>query len=267
MINTINNSSFTGERFIPECAELESEIYGCHMERYKFADNFVKDKIILDLSCGDGYGSFMLAQTASVVYGIDKDKETIDLAKIKYKKENLHFSVGMAEAINFSENFFDVVVSFETIEHLTEGEQKLFLSGVKKSLRKGGKFIISTPDKDIGGFGHNRFHLTDLNKQDFIELMSVYFHLEKLYGQDVMRKRSALISSIRTIIDFLKTGLFWQKIKKITPSVVKSNINKLTNKYTDVSPTKISSFSKYSPQELDPGFSAKYLIAVCQKEC
>ena len=59
---------FTGERFIPE---ILGEIAIEHFHRYAFAIRFIKDRKVLDLSCGDGYGSMMMSEYASSVHGVD----------------------------------------------------------------------------------------------------------------------------------------------------------------------------------------------------
>jgi 2-polyprenyl-3-methyl-5-hydroxy-6-metoxy-1,4-benzoquinol methylase len=260
MNNFIEKQDFTGERFIPEYANPESDIYNFHMERYKLATLFVKDKIVLDCSCGDGYGSFMLSKLAKTVYGLDKSEETIKLAQIKYKSDNINFLIGQAENLSFQENLFDIIVSFETIEHLNKMEQLSFINGVKKSLKSGGLFIISTPDKDIYGSDHNEFHLAELSKVEFINLLSKYFIVDKLYGQNIRRVKSFWAVFLRILADKFRAIWFWKKIKHLVPQSTKLSINNLTEKYV-----KGNSSSLYVPQELVAGFSGEYIIALCKK--
>ena len=83
---------WTGERYVPWMEE--GDIHYEHLHRYRFAKEFVKGKKALDLACGEGYGSFMLAEDARKVIGIDIDEVTIRHASSKYVKENLTFMKG-----------------------------------------------------------------------------------------------------------------------------------------------------------------------------
>ena len=100
---------FTGERYVPE---LRGTIALEHLHRYAYACQFVEDKVVLDIACGEGYGSEMLARTAQKVYGVDIDKVTVAHAKHKYKSKNLKFIEGSCEKIPLDDHCVDVVVSF-----------------------------------------------------------------------------------------------------------------------------------------------------------
>ena len=77
---------FTGERYLPNKFEESDSMSKMHLGRYNFAMQFIKDKNIIDIACGEGYGSNQLAGVAKTVTGIDIDNETIENAKLKYKK-------------------------------------------------------------------------------------------------------------------------------------------------------------------------------------
>ncbi len=102
---------------------LEPNVFGEgmteHLHRYAVAIELCKDKIVLDIASGEGYGSNLLAGVASKVVGVDISAKTIKAAKEKYasKRNNLEFMEGRAENIPSDKEMFDVVVSFETIEH------------------------------------------------------------------------------------------------------------------------------------------------------
>ena len=133
---------WTGERYIPEIEP--GIIHYEHLHRYKFAKEFVKDKMVLDLACGEGYGSFLLSATAKEVVGIDINKETITHASSKYLKNNLRFITGSISSIPIlEEKIFDVIVCFEAIEHIKEHDS--LIKEVKRLLKDDGIFIVSTP--------------------------------------------------------------------------------------------------------------------------
>src|SRR6202166_1480667 len=135
---------WTGERFLPWIKE--SRIAYEHLHRYAYASTFVKDKLVLDLASGEGYGSGMLATSAASVTGIDIDESVVRHATEKYGSRNLQFISGSITAIPIQEDHsFDVIVCFEAIEHI-EDQEKL-LGEVKRLLKPEGLFIVSTPNK------------------------------------------------------------------------------------------------------------------------
>lgn len=172
---------FTGERLTTEL----SGHYGIteHLNRYSFAADFVKEKIVLDIACGEGYGANYLANFATQVIGIDIDNKTIDFAKNKYKKSNLTFFASSALEIPLENHTVDVITSFETLEHLIE--QNEMIAEFKRVLKPGGKLIISSPEKSIYAERdpNNPFHLKELTFQEFANLLSKYFLNCEFYSQ------------------------------------------------------------------------------------
>jgi len=172
---------FTGERFTPEC---EREIWYEHYHRYAFAKDLVQDKLVLDVASGEGYGSFLLADTAKTVTGVDIDNISIEHAKGKYNKENLSYRQASALELPFEDNHFDVIVSFETLEHLVQHQE--MLAEFNRVLKTNGILIISTPDKkhysDDTGFD-NEFHVKELYKHEFKALLDNHWPAQKWYAQ------------------------------------------------------------------------------------
>ena len=106
------------ERYLPQMtgAHISYE----HWHRYLFAARLVAGKAVLDVACGEGYGSRLLAETAASVVGVDVDPAAVRDAAASYPAWNLTFLCGPAELIPVEgEHVFDVIVSFETLEHLT----------------------------------------------------------------------------------------------------------------------------------------------------
>ncbi len=174
---------FSGERFIPGMTggiELE------HLNRYFFViyQFNLKDKKILDIACGEGYGSYLLSKFANSVIGIDIDKETITHATEKYEAENLRFLQGDAVCIPLDDNSVDCVVSFETIEHHNKHEEMLL--EIKRILTKKGILVISSPDKlhysDSSGT-KNEFHAKELYYDEFKDLIKKHFEQTYFFSQ------------------------------------------------------------------------------------
>ncbi|MBO9127832.1 glycosyltransferase [Rhizobium sp. 16-545-1B] len=176
--------SFTGERYVPE---IEGNIFLEHMHRYLLAGGHVAGKDILDIASGEGFGSFFLARTAASVVGVDISAEAVAHAQSKYVRENLHFKIGSAASIPLENHSVDVVVSFETIEHHDQHEE--MMKEIKRVLRPGGRLIISSPEKheysDVPGF-QNPFHVKELYRDEFLDLVGRHFSSFAIYGQRVI---------------------------------------------------------------------------------
>ena len=176
----------TGERFIPEAKDEELEIE--HLERYECIRELVKGKKVLDAACGEGYGSHLLSQTADSVLGIDIDQKTIEHAKRKYcGSTNLSYEQASVSDMSIvPSNSMDVIVSFETIEHIDEKCQKMFLNEISRILKPDGLLIMSTPDKkeysDKYSF-HNPFHKKEFYVPEFEAFLHQKFKNIKLYNQ------------------------------------------------------------------------------------
>ncbi|MCH8508452.1 MAG: glycoside hydrolase family 99-like domain-containing protein [Phycisphaerales bacterium] len=171
---------FTGERFVPGITgEIEAE----HVARYLFAAALCKGKSVLDIACGEGYGSAMLSQVASEVVGVDIDPGTVEHATKIYGGDGLRFEVGSCEQIPAKRHSFDAVVSFETIEHI--GDHARFLREVRRVLRPGGVFVCSTPDKSVylAGQEPNPFHKKELTGAEFERLLSARFEHAAFFAQ------------------------------------------------------------------------------------
>ena len=134
--------TFTGERFIPSC---EREIWYEHYHRYAMALQWVEGLDVLDAACGEGYGSDLLATRAKSVTGVDISETAISHAQNKYQRENLKFTSSNVIKLPFKDNSYDVVVSFETLEHLIEHDE--LVQEFRRVLKSDGRLIISTPDK------------------------------------------------------------------------------------------------------------------------
>jgi SAM-dependent methyltransferase len=177
--------SFTGERFTPECVR---EIWYEHWHRYAFARSLVRGKRVLDAACGEGYGSNLLADSAAEVIGVDISEQAIAHARTRYaSRGNLSFAVGDAAALDFPAQRFDIVVSFETLEHLAA--QQELVAGFARVLADDGVLLISSPDKqtysDVAGF-RNEFHVRELYREELLDLLRPHFPEVRLYGQKLL---------------------------------------------------------------------------------
>jgi ubiquinone/menaquinone biosynthesis C-methylase UbiE len=187
---------FTGERFTTAAPLLNTQIYHEHLHRYLFAAQFVRGLAVLDIACGEGYGSALLAASAASVVGVDVSAETIAHAKRKYRLSNLRFLTGECRSIPVKAQSVDVVVSFETIEHLEEHE--VFMREIRRALKPGGLLIISSPDREKyegRGAKKNPFHKKELSPLEFADLMRQHFQHVALLEQKLVAGSSLEVSA------------------------------------------------------------------------
>jgi len=175
----------TGERFLPWM--IDAQISYEHLHRYAFVLPLVKGKKVLDIACGEGYGSNMMSGEADSVLGIDIDFETIKHAQNRYIKDNLQFLQGSLFDVPVrGKEEFDIIVSFESIEHISEHEQ--YISEMARLLKQDGIFIVSTPNKLVYSDGpsyKNPFHKKELYFDEFSNLLRSRFKYINLYGQKI----------------------------------------------------------------------------------
>lgn len=152
----------------PERPNIEASI---HFARYAIAKNLVKGKKVLDLACGEGYGSFLLKQAgADHVVGVDVCSETVQRAQRAFGGVGLEFIAADASSIKeiFPSGGFDVVVSIETVEHLAVPES--FLKALAYVAGSDAVIIVSCPN-DYWYFPdeslHNPYHLRKFRFEEF----------------------------------------------------------------------------------------------------
>jgi ubiquinone/menaquinone biosynthesis C-methylase UbiE len=175
---------WTGERLT---TAKDNEIVIHHLHRYALALDLVRDKVVLDIASGEGYGSNLLATVAQKVIGVDISEDVIKFAQSKYVRPNLQFKVGSADKMPVPDHSIDILVSFETLEHHDKHEE--MLQEIKRVLKPDGVLIMSSPDKmnysDVPKFS-NPFHVKELYREEFKALIEQYFSHVTIYYQSIL---------------------------------------------------------------------------------
>ncbi len=174
--------TFTGERYVPgEGGDVRQE----HLHRYAFATSFIADRDVLDVACGEGYGSAWLAASARWVVGVDRAGDAIEHAQRLYAaREQVAFLQADALALPVASQSVDVVVSFETLEHVDL--QSTMLAEIRRVLRPEGLLILSTPNKAVypDRSGHqNPWHVRELYFEQLDQLLHAHFGAVRYLGQ------------------------------------------------------------------------------------
>lgn len=197
------NLKLTGERTLPGVPK-ENYWFRRHLIAYEFAQSHAKDKIVLDIGCGEGYGSYLLSKSAIRVIGVDIAPEVIEHASTKYKAANLSFEIMDVAELKFDEDFADLVVSLQVIEHLPD--ELPFLREMARVLKKNGEAILSTPNRKTISPGSlepiNPFHFREYTPFELQEVLSDFFEEVKIHG--VFHSGILRLNDRLKAVDFIK---------------------------------------------------------------
>ena len=177
----------TSERLIPQYARSKEDhlMVLRHLVAYEFAKRTLSGcGRVLDLGCGEGYGSALLAEAVDEVVGLDVDEAAIAHASAQHASANCRFQRYDGERLPFEDGAFDAVVSFQVIEHITGDRQ--YVSAVSRVLKPGGKLILTTPNAanrlKPGGKPWNRFHVREYRAAELWDLLAEGFDSVELLG-------------------------------------------------------------------------------------
>jgi SAM-dependent methyltransferase len=166
-----------------------------HQSRYQFAGRYVAGKTVLDAASGPGTGTeYLVRAGAKQCIGIDIDEASVCAARRLYP--SAEFRKGSVLEMPFENESFDVVVSFETIEHIVEQER--FLDECVRVLRRGGIFVCSTPHHQVSKWilGDNPFHLRELHIHEFASMLQKRFSTMDLFAQELLNYPEMLFKQI-----------------------------------------------------------------------
>ena len=175
----------TGERVIPE--ESGEGFSRVKLVRHRVAHLYAGRKIegsrrVLDVGCGTGYGSAMVAPRVGEVVGVDLSGEAVERAKASNRLDNVRFVTMPATALDFPDGSFDTAYSVQVIEHIED--VKAHLAEVLRILRRGGSYVVATPNRltySPNGL-HNAFHVREYDAGELEALLASYFAEVEITG-------------------------------------------------------------------------------------
>lgn len=175
-----------------------------HLDRYKFAEQFTTQKLTLDIACGFGYGTRLLANSAQKVIGVDLSKDSIKQASRRYLLNNLQFVC--SDALDFLRinTSFEVICSFETVEHISD--YKMFLKLLFARLKHKGTLIISSPNRDFGelffGDSVSPYHIKEFYTNELFDMLKdIFKNKPQVYRQRMFSRKNMVLSALFSLIN------------------------------------------------------------------
>ena len=172
---------------------LQTGWYKYMIGRYLFSIKYIKDKEVLDTACGLGWGSYLISDIPKYIMSVDIDDNSLSFAKEQWISDNIDFNkLSILELNNITKNF-DVVLSYEVIEHLTYYEGLTYIKEVSKVIKSNGIFILSSYFPDIEEDARiaekkNRFHPHIYTKKEIKDILNNNeFTNIKFYGDLIIK--------------------------------------------------------------------------------
>jgi SAM-dependent methyltransferase len=186
-----------------------AEFSAHHLARYLFAAQQTKGCRVLDAGSGSGYGARILrAAGAASVTGVDLDPEAVRWAAERFGGDGVEFHVGDCQRLDSLTGPFDLITSFENLEHLHQPAR--FLEAAGRLLGQEGRLLVSTPDRAatppfVAGRPRNAFHLHEWYREELETLLRSHFADVEI----LVQVESRSLDSRRAAVDALRHCLFW----------------------------------------------------------
>jgi SAM-dependent methyltransferase len=158
-------ATFTGERLPGADGDFGVDLER-HLAAYRFARPRAANRAVLDAGCGEGYGAALLAEAAARVVGVDR-AEAIAPAASRHGSARLEFRALDLEHLDDLGERFDLVLSFQVIEHLPDPVG--FLRALGRRARPGGELLVTTPNR-LMSVSENPYHLREWTAPELLAL-------------------------------------------------------------------------------------------------
>ncbi len=218
--------ALTGERTLPD-VPAENYWYRRHLAAYEWIGARVAGGQVIDMACGEGYGSEVLSRSAADVLGLDANPEAHEHARLRYRAPNLRFDRGLVE-IYGEPGAYDAVVFLQTIEHVQD--PVAVLEHFRSLLRPGGRAYISTPNlltlAPPGAVkSDNPWHIKEYRAEEFRDLLTSVFGSVELHGVFHARKLQAHAVALKLGWDAIHSRLRITKpfYERFTPAIATSD--------------------------------------------
>lgn len=266
----------TSERLIPQHARSTED----HLMvlRHVFAYEFAKRTLsgcgpVLDLGCGEGYGTALLSEAVGEIVGLDVDEAAIAHATAQYASVNCRFQRYDGARLPFEDAAFDAVVSFQVIEHVAG--DRTYVSAVSRVLKPGGRLILTTPNAanrlKPGGKPWNRFHVREYRAAELRDLLAEGFDSVEVFGitasPEIHEIEMARVRQSLMIADLDPLGLrrmIPDRIKPLATRIARRVVPRKQKKEAVDDWTTRYSLADYTvtPNDTDNSLD---LLAVCRK--
>ena len=271
--------------FIEDASKYKNDIsafllHMSHLKSYYFAQSFCKEKRILDIGCNIGYGANVLGKVAKEVVAIDFDNKALDFARNNYAAPNIRFKQTEAKILPFESKCFDIVTSFQVIEHIRPADISRYLNEINRVLNKNGIALFTTPNRKLrlNPFEKpwNPEHYTEYTAKGYKKILTKYFNRIEILGlrsekwiEDIERNRiqksffkSYVLRPGKHLLGLILPAAVLQSLKKIKPTVTLGpskmcageDFNKLVKGFS------MGSFN-FESNSLD---NSLYLLAICR---
>lgn len=246
-----------------------------HLKAYEEAAKMAKDKTVLDYGCNIGYGTKVIGTHCKEVIGVDVSPKAIEEARRRYGSNGIEFRLVDGIRLPFKDNRFDLIVSFQVIEHI--GDYDSYLTEIKRVLAKGGKVMFTTPNArirlDPGVKPLYPFHVREFSAGELQKLLQRYFPQvairglfgkEPLYSTELNRVKTALLKYRRRPqwVNSLS-----RKLRVVLPALVTGHIESMLGSFKGKKKLDPAILQQYSTGDLfyrdDNLDEALDLMAIC----
>jgi SAM-dependent methyltransferase len=258
----------TGERILPnECrSEAEYILYLRHLFAYRTAVARLKPSdVVLDIGCGAGYGTRLLADHAQRAVGVDVVADAVAQASAAFAAANCSFLSYDGDRLPFEDGQFDAATSFQTIEHVRDDGR--FIAEAARVLKPGAALVLTTPNRALrlreGQRPWNRFHVREYRSTELESLLARHFTSVEMMG---VRANAAIEQVERARLRFAQrvATLDPLGLLRMVPPTVLARLGRLRRPQPAVPsawPHAAEDFYA-TPEDRDAGFD---LLAVCRR--
>ena len=216
--------ALTGERTLPDLPE-ENYWYRRHLAVYEWIAERCRGLDVIDMACGEGYGTDVLATRAARVTGVDANPEAHAHARAKYSAPGVRFERDLVDGYRQE---CDAVVFLQTIEHVERPAE--VLRHFKSLLRPGGTVYVSTPNlltlaPPGAEKSDNPWHLKEYRHEEFRALCAEVFGTVELLGLFHARKLRLHELALKAGWDSVheRTGITKAFYDRFTPAIAASD--------------------------------------------